>query len=119
MDPANNSGDQLVAIGGDDSKGPNPFARSRWPFYRPIGGMLRKKEGAHRPGAAARKSCNVSKTVKPIIFRSSGEKNRWFSRLFAPETAISAQFGAVFLHSAGCARLLPCPAVLPPMSVPS
>src|SRR5215831_21063559 len=37
-----------------------------WPFYRPIvgGGWFEKKEGAHRPGAAAPQFCNLAKFLR-------------------------------------------------------
>ena len=89
-------GDQLVAIGGDDSKGPNPFARSRWPFYRP-GGCFEKRRcpSTGRGGASVLQPT----TYSPIGYRVKqyAGKSLKFHRdnarnlsLFAPENAISA-----------------------------
>ena len=89
-------GHQLVGIGGDDSKGPNPFARSRWPFYRP-GGMLRKKKvpidrARGRLGFVTYYifpiGCRVKQYAgKSLKFHRDNAKNL---SLFAPENAISA-----------------------------
>src|SRR5262245_8462372 len=105
------AGESAVGMITDDVQATDPGVRPSdqrrasapsdgWPCYRPMwAGVVQKKEGAHRPGAAAPDVCNgppiptkvpVKKPHrKPLKNHLNYAPSRW---LFGPENAISVKF---------------------------